>query len=254
MILRVGIVDDEPIARRRVRRLLRELPGVHVTFEAGDGGQAIARAAATPVDLVLLDVEMPEGDGFDVSARLPAPRPLVVFLTAFDRYAVQAFDVHAVDYLLKPVSRERLREAMGRVRERLLSRRPADGEAVARAAEAIRRPPPWLERLPVRINGRVHLIDVATIDWIAAADNYVTIHCGPRSHLVRETLGGLEAALDPGRFVRVHRSAIVRLAAVVHLESALRGDYTLRLRDGAAVPLSRTHRVQFEARLGRRIP
>jgi two-component system LytT family response regulator len=249
----VAIVDDEPIARRRIRRLLRERADVEILCEAADGLTAIERIADAAPDVVLLDVQMPECDGLEVARRLPAPRPLIVFLTAFDRYAVQAFEIHAVDYLLKPVSRDRLAEALGRAAERLASRTARSPLAVEQIIDAVRGRRSWIERLPVRTQGRVQLIDVATIDWISAADNYVTLHCASRAHLLRETLARLAADLDPARFVRVHRSTLVRLDAVVRLESAMRGDYDVVLKDGARVTLSRTYRTRFEAVLGRRI-
>jgi two-component system LytT family response regulator len=247
--LRVVIVDDEPIARRRLRRLLGETDSVDVVGEAGDAAAALERVRSTCPDLVLLDVQMPVADGFTVAARLPAPAPLVVFVTAFDRYAVQAFEIHAVDYLLKPVARDRLVEAIARARERLAGRAPA--QMIGRIVEALRPPRP-LDRVPIRARGRVELVDVGAIDWISAADNYVTLHCGGRSYLLRETLSRFEAGLDPMRFVRVHRSTIVRLDAVVRLASAQRGDYEVTLRDGATVTLSRTYRARFEEAVGRK--
>jgi two-component system LytT family response regulator len=238
MTIRVVVVDDEPIARRRLKRLLAAIGGVELVGEAGDGRAALEVLERTRPHLVLLDIQMPEGDGLAVMRRVPLPRPLVVFVTAFDAFAVQAFDVQAVDYLLKPVSEDRLAAALDRVRERIGS--PRSGQS--------RR---WIERLPIRREGRIDLVPVADIDWIEAADNYAIVHAGRRSHILRETLTRLEAELDPSRFVRVHRSTIVRVDRIARLDVALRGDYDLTLRDGTQLVLSRTFRGRLARALGR---
>src|SRR5262245_3694106 len=198
--------------------------GVDVVAEAGDGASAADLVAAARPHLVLLDVQMPGRDGFEVAAALPDPKPALVFVTAFDRHAVRAFEIHAVDYLLKPVSRERLSEAISRARERLQSRSASPAALTALIAHALSRRR-YLERLPVRSQGRIDLIDVRTIDWLGAADNYVSIHCGRRTHLLRETLANLERLLDPATFVRIHRSTMVRIDQVARLDAMLRGDY-----------------------------
>src|SRR5580765_7799185 len=165
MILRTAIVDDEPLARRRLRRLLTSFPGVEVAGEAGDGVAALEMVKTVKPEVLLLDVQMPELDGFAVVERLPAPRPLIIFVTAFESFAVQAFDVHALDYVLKPVSRARLGEALEHARHRLVSQ-PADRVDVLAALTAyVAQRRPWLERLPVRAEGRVRLVDVSAIDW-----------------------------------------------------------------------------------------
>lgn len=238
MTIRVVVVDDEPIARRRLKRLLGAIGGIELVGEAGDGRGAQEVLERTLPDLVLLDIQMPEGDGLAVMRRVQPPRPLVVFVTAFDSFAVQAFDVQAVDYLLKPVSENRLAAALDRVRERMGARGP----------RPMRR---WIERLPVRHDGRIDLVPVADIDWIEAADNYAIVHAGRRSHILRETLTRLEAQLDPSRFARVHRSTIVRVDRIVQLDVALRGDYDLTLRDGTRLVLSRTFRRRLARTLGR---
>jgi len=242
MKLRVVVVDDEPLARRRLKRLLTALGGVDVAGEAGDGHTALARIQQTSPDAVLLDVQMPEMDGLAVSRRLSAPRPLVVFVTAFDTFAVNAFDVQAVDYLLKPVSESRLGAAIERVRARLA--------LPARPSEAVRRA---IDRLPVRSDGRIDLVAVADIDWFEAADNYVVVHAGRRTHVLRETLSHLESELDPAAFVRIHRSSIVRVERISRLDVALRGDYRVTLADGTALTLSRTFRARFESAIGRKL-
>jgi two-component system LytT family response regulator len=245
------VVDDEALARRRLKRLLALEADVRVIGECADGRTALRSIAAEAPDLVLLDVQMPEVDGVEVARRLRAPRPAIVFVTAFDHYAVQAFEIHAVDYLLKPVSRDRLADALARVRER--RRRPSSAEGgLSAAIDALssgRRP---LTRVPVRDGGRVDLVDVAAIDWIEAANNYVVLHAGPRTHILRGTMADLESALDPRRFLRIHRSTIVALDGIVRLEVASRGDYDVVLRDGTTLTLSRTHRGRLEHALGRK--
>ncbi len=247
--MRVVVVDDEPLARRRLKRLLAGSGLAAVAAEAGDGLTAVTCINEIRPDVVLLDVQMPEVDGFGVVARLTKPAPLVIFLTAFDRYAIQAFEVHAIDYLLKPVSRERLADALAHARERLQSRR--DGRhgrdaSLAALVETLSARQSIVTRLPVRSDGRVELVDVTTIDWIEAADNYVVLHASGRTHVLRETLSRLEQRLRPEEFVRIHRSTIVRLDRVVRLDSASRGDYDVTLRDGTRLTLSRTCRAKLE--------
>ena len=252
MTLRVVVVDDEPIARRRVRRLLGGIGGVEVVGEAGDGDAAVARVASTRPDLVLLDIEMPGPDGLEVARRLSPTRPIVVFLTAHERYAVQAFEVHAVGYLLKPVSRERLAAVIDRARIDA-ARGAVAADGLAAALDEVARHRAAIRRLPVRTHGRVELVDEDAIDWIAAADNYAVLHCGRRAHLIRDTLARLERTLDPARFLRIHRSAIVHLDRIDRLEPVGRGDYRVVLRDGSRLSLSRTHRARLERVLGRRL-
>jgi two-component system, LytTR family, response regulator len=246
MRMRIVIVDDEPLARRRLKRLLAGSSGVTITGEAGDGLSAVTCINDLRPDVVLLDVQMPELDGFGVVGRLVRPAPLIIFLTAFDRYAIQAFEVHAIDYLLKPVSRDRLADALIHARERLTSRDGHPDTNLTALMESLARRRSAATRLPVRSDGRVELVDVTTIDWIEAADNYVVLHTGRRTHVLRETLLRLEERLDPEQFVRIHRSAIVRIDRVVRLESASRGDYDVTLRDGTRLTLSRTCRSRLE--------
>jgi two-component system, LytTR family, response regulator len=250
MTLRTLIIDDEAIARRRVRRLLREESDIEVVGECGDGQSAIDEIASVQPDLIFLDVQMPGLDGFDVVERLARDRPpAIVFVTAFDRYAMQAFDVHAIDYLLKPFTRDRFRLALQRARERIGMR---DGNAGLRALlEQLNARPRYLSRLSVRARGRIVLIDVETIDWLQAADNYVTVHASAREYLLRDTLTTLEDQLDPSVFVRIHRSTIVRLDRIAELQPATHGDFDVRLRDGTLLTLSRTWREQLERALGR---
>lgn len=234
--LRLLIVDDEPPARARLRRLLADLPGVEVAGEAGDGVEALEAVARLQPDALLLDVQMPAIDGFGVAASLPDPGgPAVVFVTAFDHYALQAFEAAAVDYLLKPVEPERLARALGRLREKCQAARP-----------------PVPRQLLVEERGRLRVLAVDTIAWITAADNYVELHAGDgRQWLLRRTLAALLADLGAG-FLRIHRSHAVALGAVAELRAAERGDAVVRLSGGGELPCSRSHRAALVAALQQR--
>jgi two-component system, LytTR family, response regulator len=247
MTLRALVVDDEAPARRRIRRLLAAEPGVSVVGECGDGASAVRAIAALRPDLVFLDVQMPELDGFAVVRALPAgPLPAILFVTAYDHYALRAFDVHAVDYLLKPFTAERFRTAVARARERI-ARHSAD-HGLASLAETLRSRPAYASRLPVRTGGRTVFVDLGAVDWLEAADNYVRLHVRQREYLVRETLAALEAQLDPERFVRIHRSAIVQADRVAEIRPTSHGDAELALRDGTRLSVSRTFRERLRLR------
>lgn len=227
--LRLLIVDDEPPARARLKHLLAALPDVQVLGEAADGLQALAMAEALRPDALLLDVQMPELGGLDVAASLPDAAqggPAVVFVTAFDAYALPAFDAAAVDYLLKPVDPARLQRAIQRLRQRAAAPQP--------------RPAP--DRLVVSERGQLQVIDCRTLLWLQAADNYVELHGAGRMHLLRRTLDGLLADLGPG-FMRIHRSRAVALAAVTAVDAAGHGDATVRLSDGTTLKCSRAWRA-----------
>ena len=250
-MIRILIVDDEPVARRRIRRLLGAHADLTVSGECATGADAIQRLTSDPVDVVFLDVQMPDLDGFEVVRAAGAAMPAVVFVTAYDQYAIAAFEVHALDYLLKPFSRARFQQSIGRVR-RELERRSSDGtagrlDALIRELSDRR----YLSRLVVKSGGKVLLIDVARVDWIEAADNYAVVHAGPATYTIRETLQKLATDLDPRHFVRVHRSAIVRLDRVEEFQAAFHGDFVIRLRDGTRVAMSRSYRAAVEQVLGR---
>jgi two-component system, LytTR family, response regulator len=253
MTIRAMIVDDEPLARRRIRRLLRGSPDVVVTGEFGNGRDALAALSETPADLLFLDVQMPELGGLELIARLPAERaPVIIFTTAYDEYAVSAFEVHAVDYLLKPFARPRFEQALERARARLGPRAPADARSLTELlAELRQREEPG--RLLSREGGRIRVLPLDDVEWIEADGNYARAHVGTASHPLREGIGDLAARMDARRFPRVHRSAIVNVAHVVEIQPWFRGDFVLILRSGARVTLSRTHRLQLEEALGRRL-
>ena len=248
MKIRALIVDDEAPARRRIRRLLNAEPDVAIAGECGDGSSALTIIARERPDLVLLDVQMPERDGFEVVAAIPPPElPAILFVTAHDRYALRAFDVHAVDYLLKPFSGDRFRTAMARARERIAAR-GAD-PALASLAASLRSRPAYLSRVAVRIAGRTVIVELSAVDWLEAADNYVLLHAGQREYLLRDTLASLESRIDPDRFVRVHRSAIVQIDRVREIRPQSHGDAELLLHGGATVAASRTFRDSLRQRM-----
>jgi len=263
--VRVAVVDDEPAARERLRMLLAEAPGVALVAECRDGADALATlgALAPPAELLFLDVQMPELDGFGVLAALAdllgADRlPAVVFVTAYDEYALRAFDVSAADYLLKPFDRARFERALARGVDR--ARRAHEGvrEAVREELRALlahvrHAGPPdaaYAERFAVRAAGRVYFVRAADVDWLDVEGNYVRLHAGGKVHLVRGPLGAVEARLDPAAFVRVHRSAIVRVDRIASLEPYFHGEYVVTLRDGTRLTSSRSYSAGLRALLG----
>jgi two-component system LytT family response regulator len=246
--LRAFIVDDEAVARRRIRRLLDAERDVVVVGEHADGRSALEAARRDAPDLIFLDVQMPEISGIEVARQLEtATMPAVVFVTAFDRYAIEAFDLHAIDYLLKPVAADRLARAVARARERLGTRRAHPG--LRDVLELLSQGGRYLSRIPVRTRGRLIFIDLATVDWLEAADNYVRLHAGRKEYLVREPLASLETQLDPAQFVRIHRSVIVRADRIAEMHPASHGDMDVVLRDGTQLTLSRTCRQSAERTL-----
>lgn len=250
--IRTLIVDDEPLARERVRSLLAEQPGMTVIGEAQDGDQAVEEILAHQPDLVFLDVQMPKKTGFDVIQAVGADRmPAVVFVTAYDQYALKAFDVHAVDYLLKPFDRERFEGAVDRARRHFnASDNGALKSQLLRLVQELQpSSAPRQERLIVKTGGRLFFLRADEIDWIEAAGNYVRIHVGKDAHLLRETMNSIEARLDPKLFLRIHRSRIVNMERVKELHPWFNGDYAVILRDGTKLMLSRGYRDKLQERL-----
>jgi len=249
MSLRVLIVDDEAIARRGLRQRLAEEPDLEIVGECADGAAAISAIAELRPDLVLLDIQMPGCDGFGVIEAVGMARmPLVIFVTAYDEHALRAFDVHALDYVLKPVDGERLHLAVARARERL--RDPESGLdarlAAVLASLGREAPPRWSRRLAIRSPGRITLVDVREIDWLEADGNYVEVHTAAGRRRLRETLAAIESRLDPDVFVRVSRSALVNITRVRELQPMFNGDFVLLMRDGAEVHGSRRHREALD--------
>jgi two-component system LytT family response regulator len=233
--LRVLVVDDEELARRGLRRDLAELGGLEVIGECADGFEAVKAAAEEKPDLVFLDIRMPRLDGFEVLSLLD-PGIAVVFVTAHDDRAVQAFDANAVDYVMKPVDPERLARAVERARDRLRRREPLPLAAIGAAARAPGEP---LSRLLVKDGARVHVIPVDDIDSIEAQDDYIAVHVAGKTHLKQQTIGDLEAGLDPRRFVRIHRSWILNLDRLDRIELYAKDSRVAILKDGRRLPLSR---------------
>jgi two-component system, LytTR family, response regulator len=253
-MISVLVVDDEPPARRRILSLLAEQPDLEVVGECGNGREAIAAILELRPDLVFLDVQMPEVNGFDVIETIgPAAMPVVVFATAYDEFALRAFDAHALDYLLKPFDQERFERTLERVRFELRRVR-ADGEdeRLRALVRALRGEGARLERLPVRVGQRTRLIALDDVDYMEARSNYVRLHVGERSYLVRDTLSGLEARLDRERFLRIHRSLIVNRERVEEVESLFAGEYVLYLRGGVRLTSGRTYRAALEVAFGLR--
>jgi two-component system LytT family response regulator len=245
--LRVLVVDDEPLIRLGIRRVLEAVPDVVVAGECGAGPEAIAALSSGAHDLVVLDVQMPGCSGLDVVREVgPSRMPAVIFLTAFDEYAVQAFEVNAVDYVLKPFEPERLALAVARARNRIATRAESTLAARLEALLSSRREPA-LDRLVVRDGERYELVPVDAIDWVEAANNHVQLHCGARRHLLAETLTSLERRLDPRRFVRVHRSRIVNATRVVAVHVLMGGAYELELRDGTRLTSGRQYREAVQS-------
>ena len=239
--VRALIVDDEPLARRRVRRLLAADPEVEIVGDCSNGREAIAAIGARSADLVFLDAQMPEVDGFQVLEALKGARlPLIVFVTAYDRYAIKAFEVNALDYLVKPFDRRRFQAAVERAKERL--RVDKGGELERRALALLNKletEANHVDRLVIKSGGRVLFVTASAVDWIEAEGKYVRLHIGKESHLLREGIGSIEARLDPRQFLRIHRSTIVNLDRIKQLDPWFNGEYRVLLRDGTLLVLSR---------------
>jgi len=251
--IRAFVVDDEPPARRRLLELLEREPDIEIAGAFAGGAEALHAMARDAPDLLFLDIHMPGLDGFDYLDKVePDRKPITVFVTAYDAYALKAFEVRALDYLLKPFSDERFEATLARARERVRSReREALGEKLLSLVETHpeREERSYVSRLVVKNRGQVLFLDVRDVEWIEAAGVYVTIHEGGREHLVRESLAALEARLDPSRFARIHRSAIVSIDRVTELRIDDRVGCRAVLRDGTILPLSRRQRDALEARL-----
>lgn len=245
--LRTLIVDDEPLARERLQGLLRTEASVEVVGQCGSGTEAIATIRSTPLDLVFLDMQMPGCDGLQVLAEIPVEnRPGIIFATAHEKFAVDAFDVQAIDYLLKPFDRERLQTALRRAHE--FSRMRRNAGAVPKPTNPPATPPAAVqknERITVKADGRLVFLQPNEIVWVEAADNYVVLHLTAGRLMLRETMAAIEARLGTVSFVRINRSAIVHYDQIREIQPAQHGDYTVVLRDGTQIPLSRSLRGQL---------
>ena len=243
--LKVLIVDDEELARRGLRRDLAADPAIEVLAECPDGFEAVRAATELKPDVVVRDIQMPRLDGFEVLELLD-PGIAVIFVTAHDDHAVRAFEVNAVDYLLKPVDPQRLSDALGRARERLRRREPMPVEALAAASRPAGVP---LGRILVRDGPQVHVLPVETIDYIEAQDDYIAVHSAGRSHLKQQTIAAVEQRLDSSRFVRIHRSYLLNLDRLAKIELIAKDSRIVILRDGTRLPLSRAGHTRLRAML-----
>ena len=252
--IRALIVDDEPLARERMRSLLGGETDVEVVGEAKDGVEAVETILGQSPDLVFLDVQMPKLDGFEVIQTVGAERmPAVVFVTAYDQHALRAFEVQALDYLLKPFDQERFQGALKRVRRQLDSQETGDiGRRLLALVRDLRSErPSRTDRLVVKSGGRLFFLRADEIDWIEAAGNYVRLHLGQESHLFRETMNRMETRLDARRFARIHRSRIVNTERIKELQPWFNGDHVVVLRDGTRLTLSRGYKDRLQQRLGK---
>jgi two-component system, LytTR family, response regulator len=252
-MIRTLIIDDVQLARERLKRCLVEEAGVEIVGECDNGERAVAAIRSLRPDLVFLDVQMPALDGFGVLDALGQERlPAVIFVTAYNEYAIRAFEVNALDYLLKPVDCKRLHKAVARVRSQAASRPHAlDLDQRFRALiEDIKSPPRYLRRLTIRLTGRTILLPADEIDWVETYGNYLKVHAGRESHLIRGTMQQLETKLNPEKFVRVHRSAIVNIEKVKEIHPRSNGDQDLVLHNGRELMLSRNYRDKFLSLLG----
>ena len=250
-MIRTVIVDDEPLARERINALLGGESDFTVEGEAGDGPEAVRVIEGLRPDLVFLDAQMPGCDGFDVIASLDPDRaPFVVFVTAYDEFALRAFDVHALDYLLKPFDRERFGKTVDRVRDHFRAGDAISSRLVS-LIESVRDAPRRVDRLVVKDGGRVFFLRTSDIDRIEAAGNYVSVHTAAKNHLVRDTMGKMEERLDPATFIRIHRSTIVQIDRIRELQPDFNGDFAVLLEDGTRLSLGRSYRDRVQAQLGR---
>jgi two-component system, LytTR family, response regulator len=243
------LVDDEPLAREGLRILLARDPEVSAIYEARDGHEAVETIRALHPDIVFLDVQMPEMDGFAVVQEVGAePMPAVVFVTAHDKYAIQAFELNAIDYLLKPVTEERFAKALARSKARLRSN-PVDDPSrrILSLLETMASPRRFLRRLAVRSAGKTIFVDVADVDWIEAAENYVQLHAGRVQHLLHVTMNTLEKSLDSEVFLRIHRSVMVNVKRIKELEPVTHGEYVITLANGVRLQSGRMYTEKLKA-------
>lgn len=252
-LIRVLVVDDEPLAREMIREMLMDDSEVELIGECVNGHEAVEVIQASTPDVIFLDVQMPEIGGFEVLEALKTGHmPHVIFVTAYDQYAVRAFEVHALDYLLKPFDRERFGAAWQRAKAQILRERNGSlDQRIITLLEELKAGTKYLERLVVKSAGRIFFLEIDEVDWIEAEGNYVSVHTGKKSHLLRETISSLETQLDPKKFLRIHRSSIVNLARIRELQPWFHGEYRVILQDGTQLTLSRNYRDHLQEILGK---
>lgn len=250
--LRLLIVDDEPLIRSGIRAMVSRIPGLEVVGECGSASQAVSTIRSHTLDLVLLDVRMPDATGLDVIRAVGAERmPMVIFITAYDEYAIRAFELNAVDYLLKPFEEERLGQAIERARQRLLQQDPTLLAEQMMSLLQSRTQKQEPERLVVKRGDVYEFVPVHTIDWVESADNYVQLHCGPRTHLLNESMTGLEQRLSSQNFLRIHRCRMVNLSRIVSVSPLINGAYELELHGGLRLTSGRQYKTAIHSLLGR---
>jgi two-component system, LytTR family, response regulator len=250
--IRTIIIDDEPLARRGIRAQLKDEADIEIIAECGNGRDAIRLIEDEKPDLVFLDIQMPELDGFGVIEALGIERlPAIVFVTAYDKYALRAFDVHALDYLLKPFDPERFATALARARAQIERKDIADlSERLQSLIDDLKPNRKYSERIVIKSAGRIFFLGVEEIDWVEAADNYVRLHAGRASHLLRETMNSIEKRLDPAQFMRVHRSTIINTRRIKELHALFHGEYEITLMDGTRLTTGRGYRERLQELFG----
>jgi two-component system LytT family response regulator len=241
MSIRALVVDDEPLARRTIRRFVGKNTGVEIVGECGDGESAVQAIQDSKPDLVFLDIQMPEMDGFQVLSKIGADQmPVTIFVTAYDRFAVRAFDANAIDYLLKPVGKARLERALARAKQRIAGKVDCDEvPRIISALEQLAAAKQYPHRLAIPKNGRIMFVATNDIDWIGAEGNYVRLHVGNREHEFRETLTELGEKLNPAEFLRIHRSTIVNIARIKEIQAWFHGHHRVLLENGTELRMSR---------------
>lgn len=253
-LIKVLIVDDEPLARTLIIELLKDFVEFQIIGECSNGKEAVRSIKENSPDLVFLDVQMPVMDGFAVLEEIrDETLPAIIFVTAYDQYAIRAFDFHAVDYLLKPFSRSRFQNALSRAGERILRKSSDDvtKRQFSSLLENYQSKPAHLKRLFLKDKGKIVLLEPEKVDWVEADDKYVRLHTAEKSYLIRQTLNALEAELDPQIFTRIHRSTIVNLSRVREIHPLFNDEYVLILTDGTKLTLSRNYRTRFYERFGK---
>lgn len=247
------IVDDEPLARDYIRNLLKTDEEIKIIGEAANGRAAAEFISENKPDLIFLDIQMPEADGFSLLKTLGAENlPAIIFTTAFEEYAIRAFEFHALDYLLKPFDQERFQKAVGFAKQRLLDRNRQEQETlqINELLKNIEEKSKYLERLLIKQNGRIIFLRVCEIELLRADDKYIQLHCGKSIHLVRQTLGAMKTQLDPQSFVQIHRSVIVNIERIRELQTMFNGDHIVVMENGAKFSLSRNYKNQLFEQLG----
>lgn len=252
--IKVLIVDDEPLARKYIREMLVTESDIDIVGEAGNGRAALRSIAKVKPDLMYLDIQMPEMDGFALLEHLDSSEmPVIVFTTAYEEYAIQAFEVHAIDYLLKPFDRPRFERSLEHARRLLAenSSRENGSDQITELIKVIREKPKYIERLLVKRNGRIVFLNMNQIDWIRADDKYIHLTGSGKRHMIRQTLASIKAQLDPAKFIQINRSVIVNVDSIKELHSMFNGDYDVEMRDDNKFPLSRNHRSDLFDLLGK---